>query len=446
MTVTATQKVPFEAEFQQFLSENSDAPLWLHERREASMQQFRDLGLPGPKDEDWIYTNTAPLRRESFPSAPAASMVPASLSAHRFALGLDDSPRLVFLNGRYEPSLSIVTGLPEGVVLTNLASAGGDDDIRARFGAQADAGVHAFAALNAAFHLDGAYLLIGKDIQVEKPIQLLFLHHPAGGPVAVHPRIIVRAESGSRATIVERYGIDCIGALAGGACLTNAVSEYDVGANAALNVLRLQREGSETYHVGLTAVRQARDSRFHATTVSLGGAIDRNEARIELAEPGAECTLNGLYVIADKEHCDNHLVVRHAVPHCRSDQLYKGILGGQSRGAFTGKVVVDPQAQKTEATQANHNLLLSREATAETRPQLEIYADDVKCAHGATIGRIDEDALYYLRSRGIGPVRARNLLVHAFASEITEAVGSQDLTAGLEALLAARLEAGTKED
>ena len=446
MSETTTPTLPFEAAYERLAAEQADAPAWLGAFREAGMTKFRALGLPGPKDEDWLYTNVTPLKRASFPAAPAASMVPDSLAAHRFALGLDDTPRLVFLNGRFEASLSLVEGLPEGVVLTNLASAMEDEAVRAHVGTVADAGVHPFAALNEGFLQDGAYVHVPKNVVVDAPIQLLFLHHPAGEAVAVHPRIVVRAETGSEATIVERYGIDCIGALADGTCLTNTVSEYDVAANASLKVVRVQREGTRTYHIGLTAVRQARDSRFHSTAVSVGGAIDRNEAQVQLLESGAACTLNGLYVISNKEHNDNHTIVRHAVPHCESDQLFKGILGGQSRGAFTGRVIVDPQAQKTEATQANHNLLLSREAVAETRPQLEIYADDVKCAHGATIGRLDEDALYYLRSRGIGPIRSRNLLVHAFASEITEAVGQEDITAGLEALLAARLETGSQED
>ena len=275
---------------------------------------------------------------------------------------------------------------------------------------------------------------------------MLYLHTPSGGdPVAVHPRLLVVAEESSAATIVEHYDIDCIGALAGGTCLTNAVSEYVLGPNAQIKVLRLQNEGTRTYHVGLTAVTQAKDSRFHSTAVSLGGAIDRNETQARLAGEGAECTLNGLYVISGDEHVDNHTMVHHEVPHCRSDELYKGILAGKARGAFTGRVIVAEQAQKTEATQSNHNLLLSRDAVAQTRPQLEIYADDVKCAHGATIGRLDLEALYYLRSRGIGPIRARNLLVHAFAGEITAAVGDARLTEGLDAMLAARLRPDAKE-
>ena len=446
MSEVTTAARAFEAEFERFLEEEANAPAWLSDYRRAGMESFRALGMPGPQDDDWLYTNATPLRRDTFPSAPAAAIVPETLAAHRFALGLDEGPRLVFLNGRYEPTLSATNGLhDEGVVLTSLAAAWDDEAVRRRIGATADTGVHPFAALNAAFLRDGAFLRIPKGCVVADPIQLIFLHTPTGAPVAVHPRIVVHAEEGSRATIVERYGIDCIGALAGGTCFTNAVSEYDLAANASLRVVRLQREGTQTYHIGLTAVRQARDSRFEETAVSLGGAIDRNEARVELLGSGAECTLNGLYVIANKEHVDNYTVVRHAVPHCRSGQLFKGIMGGRSRGAFTGRVIVDPQAQQTEATQANHNLLLSREATAQTRPQLEIYADDVKCAHGATIGRLDEEAHFYLRSRGIGPIRARNLLVHAFASEITEAVGDERITAGLEALLAARLEADPRE-
>jgi Fe-S cluster assembly protein SufD len=192
-------------------------------------------------------------------------------------------------------------------------------------------------------------------------------------------------------------------------------------------------------------VKQERDSRFASTAVTLGGAIDRHEVRVELLEEGAECDLKGLYVIGNDEHADNYTVVQHRVPHCNSRQLFKGILGGRARGAFTGRVVVNPKAQKTNATQANHNLLLSDDAVAETRPQLEIYADDVKCAHGATIGQLDADALYYLRSRGLGPLAARNLLVHAFAGEITGSVADERIAEGLRAILGARLMADPEE-
>jgi Fe-S cluster assembly protein SufD len=442
MTGAALEPDTYEADYRRFEESAAAAPSWLRELRREGLTTFTDLGMPGPRDEDWLYTNTARLRRQHFKLAPPPAHPVTSIAAHRFALGMDDGPRLVFLNGRYEASLSRSADLPEGVRVLALSEAihVAPADVKRRLGQVAHAEMHPFAALNTAFLQDGAYIELASGCAVERPIQLLFLHAPTGQPVAVHPRILVSAGPNSKVTLVEHFGIECIGALAGGTCFTNAVAEYDLAEGAAVRTLRLQREGTRTYHVGLSAVRQRRGSRFASTSVSLGGAIDRNETRADLVEEGAECELNGLYVVGNEEHVDNHMVIHHSAPHCDSRQLYKGILGGAATGAFTGRVVVHKGAQKTNARQANHNLLLSERAVAETRPQLEIYADDVKCAHGATIGRLDEEALYYLRSRGIGPKAARNLLVHAFASEITSAVGDSAITEGLEALIAARLE------
>ena len=442
-TVTKAQtmtKAPtaFETDHDTFGAERP-APTWMAALRAHGLASFRSLGLPSTRDEEWLYTNVTPLARGHFPPAPAAEHPPTSLSAHRFTLGMDDGPKLVFLNGRYEASLSNTADLPEGVSIRSLAAVRADEEV-AGLGDVASAAKHPFVALNQAYLDDGALVHVRSGTVVHEPIQLLFLHDPTGKAVAVHPRVHVLAEKGSDVTIVERYGIDCIGALAGGTCFTNAVSEYVLEANARVHAVRVQREGTRTYHIGFTGVRQDRDSHFMSTSISLGGAIDRNEVRTRLTAEGAECTLNGLYVITNEEHCDNHTVVHHDVPHGTSRQLFKGILGGKARGAFTGRVVVARGAQKTTGEQANHNLLLSDNAIAEARPQLEIYADDVQCAHGATIGRLDREQLYYLRSRGIDKTDARNLLVHAFASEITEAAGDDRITEGLEALIAARLE------
>ena len=440
MSTSIAPQPGFATDFEGFLG-RSIVPDWVQDLRLAGMEHFKRLGLPGPRDEDWLYTNVTPLAGGAFPPARASQYPPTSLAAHRFALGFEKSPRLVFLNGRYEASLSYLSELPAGVELESFwASRDADGVLPADgFTTVADMSRHPFVALNTAFIADGVRLKIPAGVVVERPIQVLYLHTPSPRPVAVHPRIMVLAGENSECTFVERYGIDCIGALAAGTCLTNAVTEFVLERGAKVRAVRVQHEGTQTYHIGYTGVRQARDSHFRSTALSLGGALDRHEIRVALDEPGAECDLHGLYVIGGNEHCDNHTVIEHKVPHGRSGQLYKGIIGGAARGAFTGKVVVAPHAQKTVAHQANHNLLLSHEAVADTRPQLEIYADDVKCAHGATIGRLDPESLYYLRSRGIGPREARNLLVHAFASEITEAVGDERITAGLESLIASRL-------
>jgi len=439
----------FEAEFDRFEKRaGSQAPAWLRDLRRDAFAHFRAQGLPGRKHEDWLYTNTAPLAAAPLPLAPRAEHIPASLAAHRFALGVEDGPRLVFLNGRFEASLSKTDDLPEGVVLVHGAALRDEEHahLRADLGTVADVTRHPFVALNTAFLHDGFVLHVPPGVVVEEPVQTLFLHTPTGKPVAVHPRLLVVAGENSRVTFVERYSIDCVGALAGGTCFTNTVAEYVLGAGAHVQSVRVQHEGTRTYHIGFTAVRQARDSRFETVALSLGGAIDRNEIHVALEGEGAECSLRGLYVLGGKEHVDDHTVVQHRVPHCRSTQLYKGVLGGHGHGAFTGRVVVARDAQKTSAQQANHNLLLSDHAVAETRPQLEIYADDVQCTHGATIGRLDEQALNYLRTRAIGPRTARNLLVHAFASEVTQSVADARLAAGLETLIASRLDRRANEE
>ncbi len=443
MSTATVQATAFEAEFDRFAKLTADtAPAWLRTMRHEAFEQFRAQGIPGPKHEEWLYTNLTPLARTALPLAPRPGEVPTSLAAHRFTLGVETGPRLVFLNGRFEPTLSSTSGLPDGVVLIHGAALRDEEhaELRKELGTVADTSVHPFAALNTAFLNDGFVLRVPAGVVVDEPVQTLFLHTPTGQPVAVHPRILVVAEENSQVTFVERYGINCIGALAGGTCFTNAVTEYVLGQSARVKAVRIQHEGTSTYHVGLTAVRQARDSHFDAVTLSLGGAIDRNEFSIDIDGEGAECNLAGLYVLNRNEHVDNHTVVRHNVPHGRSSQLFKGVLAGKSHGAFTGRVIVAKHAQKTIAEQANHTLLLSDGAVAETRPQLEIYADDVQCTHGATIGRLDEEALYYLRARAIDPGTARNMLVHAFASEVTEAAGSPQLVEGLERLIASRLE------
>jgi Fe-S cluster assembly protein SufD len=439
-----TEADAFLADFER--QENAEAPAWLKELRREGMRAFLDQGFPTRRDEEWIYTDTAPLRRNRFALAAASKHLPTTLSEQRFALGLKTGPRLVFLNGRYEPSLSRPEGLPRGARLTSLAEVlDGDDPLaRDRLGALLDLSHLPLGALNSAFLADGLFLHLPRGAEVEQPIQAIFLLEPAGEPAAVHPRLLVLAEERSRATIVERYGVECVGALGALGGFTNAVFEAHLGEGARLEVVRVQREGGQEHHVGLTLARVGRDASFVHTSLSLGGALCRQELRVDLDAPGASCDLQGLYVIANKEHVDHHVVVRHRATDCRSRQLFKGILGGQAVGAFTGRVEVGEGAQRTSAEQANHSLLLSREAVAETRPQLEILADDVKCSHGATIGQLSDDAIHYLRTRGLGPLAARNLLVHAFAGEITHAVGDPRVAEGLDALIASRLEADPK--
>jgi Fe-S cluster assembly protein SufD len=447
MSDLVTEANAFLADFERLERAGAGrTPRWLEEHRREGMRSFLDRGFPTRRDEDWRYTDVAPLKRHRFALAPPAAAVPATLSEQRFALGLRRGARLVFVNGRFVPSLSRADALPRGARLASLAEAlaGGDSDLEDGIGALARPAEHPFAALNSAFLADGLFLDLPPGAVVEEPIQAIFLLEAAGSAIAVHPRLYLRLGAGSRATLIERYGVECVGALGAVGGFTNAVLEAVLGDGADLRVVRVQREGGQEHHLGLTAARLGAGARLAQTSLSLGGALCRHETHVAFTGPGAECDLRGLYAIAQSEHSDHHTVVRHEVPDCASRQLYKGILAGHARGAFTGRVVVARAAQRTAARQANHNLLLSRDATAETRPQLEILADDVKCTHGATIGQIDDDALFYLRTRGLGPLAARNLLVHAFAGEITQSVGDERITAGLEALLGARLDADPK--
>lgn len=417
------------------LSEERTDPPWLTELRRQAMHRFVTHGLPTTRHEDWIYTNLAPLAARNFQRARAVTTPePGTLEGHH--LHALTGPRIVFVNGHFDPHLTDLDALPDGVTAVPLQQAlrESPERMRSHIERLVEGGDHPFADLNTAFFEDGVVLRIGKGVDAPKPIQVVFVMKSWQNDVVEHPRLILLAEENSRATVVERYE-----AQGPGDRFTNAATRVDVRAGARLEHIRLQREGSSSFHVGITHVRQARDSTYESVSVSLGGTVSRHEIEVGLVEPGASCSLGGLYVLGGKEHVDNHTVVHHRVPSCTSSELYKGILGGRSRGAFTGRMVVHKDAQHTSSTQANHNLLLSDDAVADTRPQLEIYADDVQCAHGATIGQLDEDQAFYLRSRGLKPLAARNLLIHGFASEVLETVRDDEVRALLERVLESRL-------
>ncbi|MBW1685783.1 MAG: Fe-S cluster assembly protein SufD, partial [Deltaproteobacteria bacterium] len=293
---------------------------------------------------------------------------------------------------------------------------------------------HAFAALNSAFLDDGAVLLVGPDANLAEPLHIVFVSTAAGTLRVRHPRLLIVAGEGSRVRVIVDHV--CLGPPSG---FTNAVAEVCVGQGAQVDLVLLQRERSDAFHVSNLAVRQERDSRFSSHTLTLGGALVRNDLGVVLEDEGADCTLHGLFVAGGEQLIDNHTLVDHAMPHGTSRELYKGILGGSSRGVFRGRVIVRPGAQKTDARQSNPNLLLADSAEIDTKPQLEIYADDVKCSHGSSIGQLEEDALFYLRSRGMAEPEARDLLTRGFAHEVIAALPVPALTDGLDALLGTRL-------
>ncbi|MBZ4331962.1 Fe-S cluster assembly protein SufD [Corallococcus sp. AS-1-12] len=415
------------------------APAWLQALREEGLSQFQARGLPTSRDEEWKYTPVATL--SSHPFQPVRD-VPAGEDVVRAVARLSlPGPRLVFVDGSFVPALSVLTGLPRGVVLKPLSQALREDGalLQETLGRFSRPSAHAFTSLNAALLEEGALLTLAPRALSEVPVQLLFLARGGDGPVLASPRVVVVAGEGSEATLVETYA-----GLGSGATFTNAVTEVSLGDNASLRHFKLQAEGDTALHLGGLYSRQGRDSRFQSHAFSFGGALARNEVHAAFAGEGGECVLNGLFVGRGTQHLDNRTDLDHAVPHCSSRELYKGVLDDRARGTFHGRIRVREDAQKTDASQQSRNLLLSEGAQVDARPQLEIEADDVKCAHGTAVGRLDDNALFYLRSRGIPKVEAERMLTRAFASELVRAVPEGPVRARVEALLAEKLP-GTAE-
>ncbi|NTX05182.1 Fe-S cluster assembly protein SufD [Myxococcus sp. CA040A] len=434
MTPGLTRYVDVASRFQ--ARDTATTPAWLQRVRQEGLAHFARLGLPTTRDEAWKYTNLAPIADGAFvPSATAGSTAELAAVVARLAL---PGPRLVFVDGRLSPELSSVAGLPRGLTLKPLRDALVEDGafLEAELGQRALAAEHAFTALNAALLEDGAVLRLAPGALSEVPVQLVFLTR-GDAPVLASPRILVVAGEGSEATLVETYASATGGGSGQG--FTNAVTEVTLGDNASLKHYRLQAEGDAAVHVGGLHVRQGRDSRFVSHTFAFGGVLARNEVHVTFAGEGGDATLNGLYVGRGTQHLDQRTALDHAVPRCTSRELYKGVLDDRARGTFHGLVKVRQDAQRTDSRQQNRNLLLSEHAQADTRPQLEILADDVKCAHGAVVGRLDAQALFYLRSRGIPLAEAERLLTYAFARELVDAVPEGPVRASVEGLLAPKL-------
>jgi Fe-S cluster assembly protein SufD len=399
--------------------------------REAAFARFAELGLPTKQDEEWKYTSLAPLAGMRFEPAADAGLP----SLDRWALD-GSGIRLVFVDGRHRPELSSQAAGPAGAFIGSLAAALAQrpELVGRELARHADHQRDALTALNTAFIEDGAFIHLPAFAVLKAPIHLLFLSTAAGKATLSQPRNLILLGAGSQATVVETYA-----ALREEVYLTNAVTEAVLGDGARLDHYKLQEESARAFHLALLQVDHGRDSRFTSHSVALGSALARNEVRALFAREGSECTLNGLYMAAGKQHLDNRTVIDHRSPRCTSRELYKGVLDGQSRGVFSGRVLVREDAQKTDASQANKNLLLSDDALVDTKPQLEIFADDVKCAHGAAVGQLDEDALFYLRSRGIGREAARSLLTYAFASEMVNLIPFAPLRARVRQLVTSRL-------
>lgn len=415
------------------------APDGVIDLRRRAFERFTALGVPTTRLEAWRFTNVAPIASTAFALAAPAELEAAKADTAPHAL--DIGAGLLFVNGRHVALASDVSGLPAGVEVLSLADVLASDasETRAAVEAQLASGAgienEAFTALNTALLHDGAVVRVPANAVVEQPIQLLFVTSPppAGEPVMTHPRVLLVVGENAQVRVVESYG--------GGDSpyLTNTVTEVIAGPNAVVDHYKLVREGPSGYHIGAMHVRLGRAANFSSHAVTLGGAIVRNDAQALLDGEGVECTLNGLYLANGRRLVDNHTTIHHAQPHCSSHELYKGILDGEARAVFNGKIIVAIDAQKTDAKQTNKALLLSEDAQINTKPELEIFADDVKCTHGATVGQLDEDALFYLRARGLGLEQARSVLIHAFASDLLNHIAIEPIRDRLDDLLLAQL-------
>jgi Fe-S cluster assembly protein SufD len=412
------------------LAAGHDLP-WLHRLRLDAFARFCEVGFPTTHDEDWRFTSVSVIAQTPFRFTRngRARLSQQELEPYRVP-GV--ACQLVFVNGCFARELSLLGKLPNGVKVNSLAGeiSGNPGAIEPHLGRYLDIRRDAFCALNTAFVEDGAHVHIPRGTLVEEPICLLFVSTGDGAPSMSHPRNLIVAEEDSQATFVEDYV-----SLDGGAVFCNTVTELVVGDRTVLSHYMVEREHKEAFNISTLRIQQGRSANITSHSVLLGGALVRNNVHPVLAGEGGECLINGLFVGNGRQHLDNYMLVEHASPRCGSRQFYNGILDGHAHGVFHGRIIVHKEAQKTDAKQTNRNLLLSDDAQIDTKPQLEIYADDVKCTHGATIGQIEGDALFYLRSRGIDEVSARKLLLFAFASECLDRMKQGPVRKHVEGLI-----------
>ena len=426
---------PYTDQFAAFSANGGgEGPAWLPALRAQAFERFAALGFPTTRDEDWHFTSVTPIAERTFKAVKPA---PTTLSLADIEPWLVDESwqRLVFVNGRLEPSLSNFSELPAAVQVSTLSGALREEPewVKQHLGTLAGFDRAAFTALNTAFMQDGVVVRIPKGEFVEVPLHILHITDAQSAGAALHPRLLVVAEAQSQIVLVESY----VG-LGHASYLVNAVAEISVGDGARVDHYKIQRDGIEAFHVGTVQVTQGRDSIYHSFSYAAGAELSRTNVYTKLVGTGGEARLNGLYVLDGTQHADHQTFVEHLAESCASRELYIGILDGSSHGVFNGKVYVDPIAQKTDGKQTNKALLLSDKARIDTKPQLEIFADDVKCTHGATIGKLDEQALFYLKSRGIGGENARALLTYAFAAQVLETIEIDALRLLLERAIFAR--------
>ena len=429
---------PYLEKFQRFEKQEAKHPSWLFPLRKAAISRFAELGFPTLKDEDWRFTNTAPIAK--LPFKPVFEYARDGLSEKtlgQFHFAQLKCNRLVFVNGLFSKELSTLLPQRKGVRLGSLAAGLAEDgeDLQA-ISARSDTGAkNAFAALNTAFFLDGALIDVPAGVALAEPVHLLFISTSAEPGATSHPRNLIVAGPGSRLTVIESYvGIN------NAPYFTNAVSNFLIGDNATVEHCKFQDESWSAFHIASLRMELGRNCNFISHSIATGAKLSRNNINTLLNGEGVECILNGLYLTKDDQLADHHMIVEHAKPHCNSHEYFNGILDDRSKGVFHGRILVQQEAQKTDAKQTNKNLLLSDSATVDTKPQLEIYADDVKCTHGATVGQLNDESIFYLRARGIGLQTARRMLIHAFAGEIIDRVKCEPVREELDKIVWDRLE------
>ena len=424
--------------FSQFESAAAQ-PKWLSPVRKAGLASFADQGFPTLNDEDWRFTNIAPIAKLNFQLAKEVSGNGAeSKLINESVFTKLAGHRLVFVNGFFSAKLSSIKPMSGGARIENLSAALAKDSalIEKHLGKYAHTASNTFAALNQAFFTDGAFIFVPAGVTVVEPMQLIYISSAKNSDEVILPRNLVIAGANSKLTVVESY-------ISTGnvAYFTNAVTEILAGDNAKVEHVKLQDEALDAFHVATIAGEFGRASNVTVHSFALGAKLSRTNIRTKLAGEGLECILNGLYLTRDEQLADHHMIVEHAQPHCASHEYFNGILDDKSKGVFHGRILVHEIAQKTDAKQTNKNLLLSDDATADTKPQLEIYADDVKCTHGATIGQLSDESIFYLRSRGMSTETAKRMLIHAFAGEIIERIQCRPAREAIDRLVWDRLEA-----
>jgi Fe-S cluster assembly protein SufD len=440
MTIVADEADSWVDNYQSISPAGNHLP-WLQAQRENALKRFAQLGLPGIRDEQWRYTNLRALKSNAYSVSAPSSLIPSQLEE-------TDQPRLVFVNGHFRSDLSELKELGPKVSLLNLATALTDessdlaDNIANYFGKSLPQETHGFSVLNTAYARDGYVLVLEPGAVCEQVIEICYFNHGESQEASTvsHIRNLIIAKANSQCTIVERHMGDD-----GSVYLSNAITEIHAHENAHVDHYKLLRESDNAFHIGGVYINQDSSSHVKNHSIALGGLVSRNDIYCNLNGQGAHIEMNGLVLGKNRQHVDNHTEVHHVVPNCTSDEYYKTILDDHSRSVFRGRIIVAEDAQLTNADQQNNNLILSPHAEADSKPQLEIYADDVKCSHGATVGQLDAKSMFYLRSRGIDAESARALLTFAFANEVIDRIKVDAVRTELTQTIAGQLLAGLED-